>query len=113
MPPPVIRACFAAWADRVSMINPRSPSSRTVPSSISSSRQRFRLGPVSGWLLRSITCGVRDGGQREPGGGAPGEPHRMGGALSHLRSRAGSGGRGDEGQDGEMDSQCHSWSGNS
>lgn len=77
MPPPVIRACFAAWADRVSMIKPRSPSSRTVPSRISSSRQRFRLGPVSGWLLRSITCGARDGGQREPG--APGEPHRMGG----------------------------------
>lgn len=57
MPPPVIRACLAVWAERVSMMKPRSPSSSTDPSSISSSGQRLRLGPVSGCPLRSITCG--------------------------------------------------------
>lgn len=35
MPPPLIRACLAAWAERVSMMKPRSPSSLEFPFSIS------------------------------------------------------------------------------
>lgn len=82
MPPPLIRACLAAWAERVSMMKPRSPSSRIVPRSFSSSRHRRRLGPVRGWLLRSRACRERG----RDGNGQPGEGKLQGELREDARA---------------------------
>lgn len=59
VPPPVLPACLAVWAKRVSTLMPGAPGrapASTAHSSSSSWAQRRFWGPGGGWLDRSSTC---------------------------------------------------------